>query len=161
MPIERVGFDQVWQRTLFVLDAATPADIPQHFSLSSEYFVCLLAWDARTASADEISAVAGSLLDGGAVYVVAWGADCGRVHDIIDENRNEVDGPVVMTTWHEGEELRDAIRFVLAAAVPDDGFQAHCRSTLGIAIGSPGTVAQIRRAFANPADFVHKQDASG
>jgi len=161
MRIERVGFDHTWQRELFVLDAATPADIPQHFSLSSEHFVCLLAWDAQIASTVEISAVARRLLDGGAVYVVGWGADCGRVHDIVNENRKEVDGPVVMTTWHESEELDDAIRFVLAAAVPDDGFQASCRSTLGIAIGSPGTAAQIRRAFANPADFVHEQDARG
>src|SRR5258706_528595 len=106
MGIERVGRDDVSGRELFVLDAATVADVPDHFSLSSNYFVCLLVWDAATASLDEISSVARKLLDGGAVYISTWGQDCGRVHDIIDEEiigpaPTDSEGPVVMTTWHE------------------------------------------------------------
>jgi hypothetical protein len=71
MGIERVGRDDVSKRDLFVLDAATIADVPDHFSLSSKYFVCLLVWDAVTASVDEISSVAGRLLDGAAVRSAA------------------------------------------------------------------------------------------
>ena len=161
--IERVGRDDVSQRDLFVLNAATVTDVPSRFSLSSKSFVCLLVWDALTATVDEISSVARKLLDGGAVYIAIWGQDCSRVHDIIDEefvgpNPTGAESPVVITTWHEREELADAIRFVLVAAVPDDGFQADCACTLAIAIGSSTAAVQIRKAFESPEDFVRELD---
>jgi hypothetical protein len=158
MGIERVGRDDVSERDLFVLEAATVADVPDQFSLSSKYFVCLLVWDAVTASVDEISSVARKLLDAGAVYISTWGQDCGRVHDIIDEvivgpEPTDSEGPVVMTTWHEREELEEAIWFVLVAAVPDQEFQTECAATLAIAIGSPMAAAQVRKAFESPTVF--------
>ena len=93
---------------------ASPGDL----SLTTPRFVCFIAWDARSASADEISRVAVGLLRQGAVYVCTWGPDCERVHDIIDEEHvcpnpsSDMSG-VVMTTWHATESLAEAIRFAL------------------------------------------------
>ncbi len=59
--------------------------MPRVISVSTQRFVCLLAWDARAARVEEISETARQLLDAGAVYVCVWGPGGERVHDIIDE----------------------------------------------------------------------------
>jgi len=162
--IERVGYDEGSGRDLFLLSIPQPQDMPHELSVATARFVCLIAWDARAAGVEEISAVARQLLDAGAVYVCAWGPGCERVHDIIDEER---DGPnpaatpdsVVMTTWHDDESLADMLGFVLAATVPDDAYADECGSTLGIAIGSAQWATEIRDAFSRPRDCVRQWSA--
>ena len=149
---EKLGHDDVSGRDLFLLSISRPEDFPHVTSLSTPRFVCLLAWDASAAGVEQISALARRLLDAGAVYICAWGPDCERVHDIIDE---EDLGPhpaatadsVVMTTWHAGESLDDALQFVLTGTVPDAAYSEGCGSTLAVAIGSAQWAEQIRAAF--------------
>lgn len=161
--IEKLGHDGVSGRDLFGLELAKSEDLPTDLSLTTPRFVCLVAWDARHASVDDISRVARRLLDQGAVYVCAWGPDCERVHDIIDEEHvgpnpsPDVRG-VVMTTWHANEALAEAIRFALVAR-PDEFYEEGCGSTLGVAIGSSLWAAEIRTAFSNPRRFVQQQDS--
>jgi hypothetical protein len=157
--IERQGRDTTSQRDLFVLDVQASDQVPSDPELASPRFVCLLAWDARTATAEEIAAVAQKLIGGGGVYIAAWGPDCGRVHDIIDEVVIGHDPPAtelgpVMTTWHETEDLAGAISFVLQCAVPDEAFLTGCGSTLAVAIGSREWAEQIREAFSDPTAFI-------
>ena len=83
--IEKLGYDSISKRDLFVLEIPSSAHLPADLSLTTPRFVCFIAWDARNASVDEISRVAVCLLRQGAVYVCAWGPNCERVHDIIDE----------------------------------------------------------------------------
>jgi len=151
-------------RDLFVLDIPTGDDLPTDLSLPSRHFVCLIAWDARNATNDEIAGVALGLLEQGAAYVCAWGPDCERVHDIIDEERAGPNPPadvsdVVMTTWHEDESLAEAIRFALVCAWPDECYAESCKSLLGVAIGSSSWAAEIRAAFSSPEQFVQRLDA--
>ena len=92
------------------------------------------------------------------------GAGCERVHDIFDEERDGPNplisaDPVVMTTWHEDESLAEALGFVLAAAIPDDGFIDDCGATLGVAIGSAEWANEIRDAFSRPGEWVHQWSA--
>jgi hypothetical protein len=153
--IEKLGYDSVSKRDLFVLDIPTSAHLPAELSLTTPRFVCLIAWDARRASVDEISRVAVDLLRHGAVYVCSWGPDCERVHDIVDEERVGVNpssgaSGIVMTTWHAKESLAQAIRFALVAAWPDECYAEDCGSTLGVAIGSSLWAAEIRTAFSSP-----------
>ena len=151
---ERVGRDAAWDRDLFVLSIPRPEEMPA-LVLSSPRFVCLLAWDARTATVEEISVLARRLLDAGAVYICSWGPGCERVHDIIDEEQvgdgTVTTESVVMTTWHDDEPLADTLDFVLTTAIPDDAYMEGCGSTLAIAIGSEQWTAEIRETFSRHA----------
>jgi hypothetical protein len=145
-------------RELFVLELNTPDQFPERLSLSSPRFSCLLAWDARTVSVDDVSRLARRLLDSGAVYICCWGPDCERVHDIIDEeeigpNPPPVANRVVMTTWHANEPLAEAISYVLHCSYPDEAYAPGCNSTLGVAIGSLAWADEIRFAFSDPGEF--------
>ena len=58
----------------------------------------------------------------------AWGPDCERVHDIIDEEDIGPNPPptmdrVVMTTWHDDKSLAEAIWFVLHNSWPDESYE--------------------------------------
>jgi hypothetical protein len=160
---ERLGHDGVSDRDLFLLALPRSEDLPGSLSLATSRFVCLLAWDARAASTDEIATLARRLLNAGAVYVCAWGPDCERVHDIIDKasvgpNPDSGTYGVVMTTWHDSEPLAEVLGFVLTAAWPDEAYEDDCGCTIGIAIGSPQWTDEIRAAFSNPHDFVRQLD---
>jgi hypothetical protein len=161
--LERVGYDDVSERELFVLELETLEDFPQDLSLPTRRFVCVLAWDASKVTTDQIAALARQLLHRGAAFVCAWGPDCRRVHDIIDSvqvgsSPSQRLDPVVMTTWHDDEPLAQAVRFSLIAW-PDEGVEDDCGSTLGIAIGSMTWAREIRTAFSDPRGFVRKVDS--
>lgn len=164
--IEKIGYDDISKRDLFVLEIPMSGDLPADLPLTTSRFLCLIAWDARTASVDEISRVARALLGRGAVYVCAWGPNCERVHDIIDEEHvgpnpsPEVSG-VVMTTWHANESLAEAIRFALVDACPHEYYAENCGSTLGVSIGSSTWAADMRAAFSNPLQFVRQLESEG
>ena len=153
--MEEVGREIASGRRLFALDATLPEDIPAKLPLPGPYFVCLLAWDARLASAAEVEAVAGRLLAAGCVYAVCWGPDCERVHDAFDEAdlaRRPI-GPWAMTTWHTDEPLSETIGFALFTAWPQDTFTEGCRSVVGVTVGSRAWAAELREAFAFPGEF--------
>lgn len=78
------AFDPVMERRLFSIGIMSEVELPR-LDLPAGNFACLLAWDARGASADAVSAFIDRLLRAGASYFVCWGPDCERVHDIIDE----------------------------------------------------------------------------
>ena len=161
--VEKLGYDKTTERDLFVLELPTSGKCPADLSLASSGFVCLIAWDARSATLDEITEFARRLLQAGVVFVCAWGPDCERVHDIVDAEREGSTPPsavdrVVMTTSHDNESLAEALRFALVAW-PHEGYEEHCRSTLGVAIGSPSWAAEIRNAFSNPREFMRQLDA--
>jgi len=154
--MKEVGREAASGRRLFALDVAIPDDIPAAFPLPGPYFICLLAWDARQASAAEIGEVAGRLLAAGCVYAVCWGPACERVHDAFDEADLawRPNGPWAMTTWHTDEPLSESIRFALFNARPDDAFAEGCRSVVGVSIGSRAWATEVGKAFASPRDFI-------
>jgi len=158
--VEKLGYDKTTERDLFALELLTSDNCPADLSLTSSRFVCVIAWDARSATSEEIAEFAGRVLRAGAVFICAWGPDCERVHDIVDAKRDDSTPPstvdrVVMTTWHDNESLAEALCFALGAW-PDEGYEEECRSTLGIAIGSPSWAAEIRRAFSEPREFIRQ-----
>lgn len=95
-----------------------------------------------------MSEFASAALSRGMVYFCAWGHDCERIHDIVDEVIAEDDhgegrfvGPtpndIVMTTWHNDETLEEALGFFTTSAVPTDGFAANSNFRLAICVGNP------------------------
>lgn len=153
--MDTVGRGGIGERSLLVLEAARPEDVPARGLVPGPHFVCLLAWDARGATDAELAAVAGRLLRAGCVYAVCWGPDCERVHlafDLADVEWRP-DGPWAVTTGHPRDPLAEAIWFALFCAWPDAAFEETCGSVLGLAIGSPGWAAELRAAFAAPSEF--------
>ncbi len=64
--------------------------------------------------------LARKLIGAQAFFVCAWGLQCERMHDVVDdvcveqevlEKRCADDVPVVMTTWHSKENLEEAFWF--------------------------------------------------
>jgi len=155
-------FDSLTDRRLFSIDISSTGELPR-LDLPAGHFACLLAWDARGASADIVSAFVERLLRAGASYFVCWGPDCERVHDIIDEivSHPEADFGVpeescIMTTWHTSEPLREALSFFLTNSTPDEHYQHSTHVALAISIGSSAWSAEITEALDHPREFVER-----
>lgn len=117
--------------------------------------MCLLAWDATAAHDADIAALARKLLLAGCAYILCWGPDCERVHDVFDaeEASQRPDGPFAISTWHTSETFADVLWQALFTAFPGDPYEEECRSTVCLVIGAPTWAAQAREAFLDPAAF--------
>lgn len=69
-------------------------------------------------SSDRQAAISRWLVESGCLYVMAWGIDCGEWESSVELANFEAfdfdeipDDCVVMTTWHEGESLKDVFWF--------------------------------------------------
>ena len=137
-------------RFLLSILASGPKDLSSPIAIHGKHCVVFFAMDARSMSADEIGNIANWALAQGAVYLCAWGPDCERVHDIIDEvacNRNpdETDEDVIMTTWHEDQALDEALWFAVNNAFPAGAYEETCKTLVAIAIGSQDWGSQIAK----------------
>ena len=137
MDLNYHGTDSTTGRRLLSLNIEKPSELVPPLNLGSERFVCLLAWDAVNVDANEIGAFIGALLDHGAVYFCCWGQGCERTHDIVDEvvqlkGIEKGTDSVIMTTWHDDEELSDALEISLLSAEPDDEWLSELGGTNGV-----------------------------
>jgi hypothetical protein len=159
--IREHGFDTVKERRLFSIHISTPGEFPANFVLPSSKFVCLLAWEAKGVPHDAIAALVEALLRAGASYFVCWGADCERVHDVIDEMvsvpGNDFGVPeeaCIMTSWHDNESLGDAIWFFLYSTWPDDHYFDSTHAALAMSVGCTSWAGEIEAALDHPDDFI-------
>jgi hypothetical protein len=121
---------------------------PTSVELSGSRFRLFVAADISNVSTDLVSQFAAAALHRGMVYFCAWGRDCERFHDIVDEviaedglGERRFVGPtandVVMTTWHDHESLEDALEFFINSALPTQGFAPDSSFLLVICIRNP------------------------
>jgi hypothetical protein len=141
-------------RELFLLAVHSWEDWPRDLALPSQHFCLLIVGDAATASDEAIGSLASAALDGGCVYVCAWGPRCERLHTSFDERiadrymaAETPNGLGVMTTSHETETLDEALDFLTESAWPDDAFADTCRSALVAVVGNADWVNSIRGRF--------------
>lgn len=98
------------------------------------------------------------------VYFCAWGRGSERFHDVVDEVlvvddlgerrfSGSKSGDVVMTTWHEGESLAEALEFFTTLAVPTEGLVADSSFRFVICIAN-GLWAKAAREILQSAAFV-------
>src|SRR5262245_30048455 len=155
------SFDSVMGRRLFSIDAGSAVQLPR-MDLPPGNFACLLAWDARDASANAVSDFIEPLLRAGGSYFVCWGPDCERVHDIIDDMVclpdyfGVPDESCIMTTWHSSEPLREALWFFLMNSFPDPYYQDSSHVGLAIPVGSSVWATEIAEALDDPRTFVER-----
>jgi hypothetical protein len=153
--IVSLGSDPRTGRDLFMLDVSAPSRIPDAISLSSQHFICFIACDGLIWSIDDIGEAAARLARSGAVYFCIWGPDCERVHDVVDEvlvgARGDIgNDEVVPTTWHDEEELREALGFAARVAKPATAYEKTCSSILAISVAHGHWPQAILALLSNP-----------
>jgi hypothetical protein len=135
---------------LYVIELPTP-DLGK-FQPSARHFGCFLVMDASRVSDNAIRALARGLLSAGAAYFSAWGLQCRRVHDLIDEERPaEEPGPddVVMTTWHNDEPLDEAIWQSIFVDFRTGRYEEACDAIVAVVVNDPAAANQIRRRYSD------------
>lgn len=129
---------------------------PVDFRIPLPRFRLFIAADTTRSNVESLSEFAESALKQGMVYFCAWGPDCERFHDVVDEvilgddlGKRLFKGPntqdTVMTTWHARDTLDDALDFFLNFACPTDGFAADSDYWLAICINNSDWATAIRR----------------
>jgi hypothetical protein len=152
MPKTRfVGYDATFKRQIWMLELDA-LKVPFHCDeLHKQQFACLCVIDANSIETHGLSAFCSRLIDLGCAYFCAWGPDCERVHDIMDEqvigeNPPATDIGCLMTTWHAKESLAEAVDFFLTCTVPDEEYAPDgCRYGLAVVVGSTDWATNIER----------------
>ncbi len=144
------------QYTIVATDTLT---WPESLKVPSPRFRLLVAADTADASVAQISRFAETALSKGMVYFCAWGVGCERFHDIVDElvvedavlGKARFEPPtskdVVMTTWHDGESLEEALDFLATSAMPSEGYAHDSSHRVVICIGHPEWAETAHRFF--------------
>ena len=120
---------------------------PDSLKIPSQRFRLFVAADTNKTSVEALSQFAESALARGMVYFCAWGPGCQRFHDVVDEIRDEVfrqgrftpptPDDTVMTTWHDDEDLEEALFFFATCAYPTDEYAIDSEYWLAICVGNP------------------------
>jgi hypothetical protein len=128
---------------------------PAALEIPSKRFRLFVAADVRDVEVQVLADFGAMALKNGMVYFCAWGPDCERFHDILDEvivtddlGKRHFAGPsahdTVMTTWHDKEALKDAVEFFTSAACPSEGFQPDSNYWVAICLQNYEWEATVR-----------------
>ena len=151
----KLGRDSSTERDMYLLAVDSPDQVSD-FALDSLHFGVLLAWDCASESPEVLSRIAEKLISLGGVYFCCWGNGCELLHDSIDHAAMEIDvhsDPVLMTTWHADESLRETLWYFINSAFPDDHFVESTRSMVAISIANSDWATECREALIDPGQF--------
>jgi hypothetical protein len=143
-------------RTSYLLEIDSLDDWPEEVSLpKAKQFVLFLAADATDVPEEDLTALSTRVLDQGMVYLSTWGKDAERVHDTFEEAAAEWDpdsdaDSAILSEWHEGEPLSEALRFAVAHALPAHDFEKGCKATLVAIVGDPDAAELVREWLEDP-----------
>lgn len=129
---------------------------PSALVIPSRRFRLFVAADVMGVAVDVIGEFAHSALAKGMVHFCAWGPDCERFHDIVDEivtldeiGERRFAAPnghdTIMTTGHDRQPLDEALDFFVNWSLPNGGFQAGSAYWLAISVGNPKWTATIKQ----------------
>jgi hypothetical protein len=136
-------FSERIEEHLFEVYSSDRLEIPE--TLDSCFFSLALLVDGSRYSNEELFTFADECLRKGLCYLVAWGPDCERVHDLFDEVRDQPErggylprfatgDNVVMTTWHALKPLADALFFFVHCTFPTDVFQPEWKHRIILSV---------------------------
>jgi hypothetical protein len=129
-----MGRSKTFNRSVHLIAAQDISSVSIPDKGPQECFVCFVTLDSVPVTTARVYEFADRLLQAGCAYICVWGPDCERWHDIIDEAAAYLDASAsapkaVMTTWHSGESMADALFYFFTCTVPDDNFST-CESAL-------------------------------
>ena len=165
--LEPLGAD-AHGRPVLLLHVARLADVPAHLGLPRPTFLLLVVMDATSETHDARRDFATAAIDDGCIYMCAWGPGCTEVdddfdmvqvmrdieRDAADPGASERDAaPFVMTTWHDGVSIEEALAWWFDLAEPDSGggarvipIEDQCR--IAVIVGDPAWADAVRRDVA-------------
>jgi hypothetical protein len=149
------GHDELHDRALYVARLPDIDEWPATIEKPRPHFIVVLAMDARGIATERLKALARKLTSQGMAELCAWGPECSRVHDafdLVDPEFTSTDDAFTGTTWHEDEDLDDALWYALFAALPSEAYVDSCRAILAI-VDRSEWAERIERAFADPKIF--------
>jgi hypothetical protein len=125
---------------------------PLQANIGTSRFGLFLACDAEGVPDDVIYSAALHALASGAVYVVAWGPGCERVHDTFDDAAvmlalDDPTRPTILTTWHADESLEEALWFFVDIAMA--GHHEGLTTGAAVTVGREDWCRQIRERLAD------------
>lgn len=166
-PPELLGSD-ARGRPVLLVRVPRLTDLPARFSLPRPAFLLFVAMVATAESHDARRDFATAAIDDGCAYMCAWGPMCTWLDDdfdmvqvMRDVARDEADpgvskrdpAPFVMTTWHDGVPIEEALGFWFDLAEPDESCtrrlppgQVPC--LLAVVVGDPAWADAVRRYVA-------------
>jgi hypothetical protein len=119
----------------------------------SQHFALFLALDALDVDSVTLMQFADRLIGDGPAYLVAWGPDCERVHDIFDScivDREVIRGikppGCLMTTWHDREPLTEALEFFALCAIPEQA-EWSCETWIALSVANQEWFEEIGDAL--------------
>jgi hypothetical protein len=129
---------------------------PASVQIPGGRFRLFVVADVTRQSTERLSEFAHSALKSGMVYFCAWGTDCERFHDIVDELVVEDHmGPrlfvgnsrsdAIMTISHGGEPLNEALDFFANLSCPTAGFERNSNFWLAVCLNNAEWAAEIQR----------------
>jgi hypothetical protein len=136
-----------------ILHISDIESVPSNLKMPTPHFKCLFVCDARRIEANKIDRAMSKLLNQGMVYLCAWGPECERVHDIVDEIVviNEIEKGekgTIMTTWHDSDSLEEAAEFFRDLAYCDDYFSSTFGAGVVIVVNNSQWKQQIAAVIA-------------
>jgi hypothetical protein len=147
------------ERTAYVGFANDMEALDPLVGLPSPHFVLFFAADSRQWPHQQCIELARRFLDAGAAYVCAWGPGAAAFHTSVDEafvNMELEKGheiPVIMTTGHEKQTLREALWFAAQVAYPDDYYEDTCRSLVALVVGERSWLNETTKYLSAGAPF--------
>lgn len=111
----------------------------------------------------ELTALAEDLIARGCVYFLAWGPGCSRAETLFDgvviqrwfvDAGREItdDHPIIPTTSHQDDSLREAIWCFLNMSQPDDSLPEGVASAIALVRGSAALLQEALDALASDLD---------
>jgi hypothetical protein len=137
---------------------------PTTLNMPTKRFRLFVAADVTELSADALADFGRAARRNGMVYFCAWGHDCEKFHDIVDEviandyaAERKFAGPTakdaVMTTWHDNETLEEALDYFSTLARPTEGLVPNSSYRVAICVGNPAWAAKAKKCLES-ADFL-------
>jgi hypothetical protein len=164
MAVEKFGKHPETGRTMCLLEIDSLEDWPENLRLpKSRHFVLFLALDAKGIPDEDVAAFATKALDQGMVYLSAWGRDAERVHDVCEEasaewNPDSDVDDAILSEWHEGEPLSQALLYSVSSAAPANDYEGTCAVTLAVSVGNPDWAEQVREWLEDPKSLEKASD---
>ena len=129
---------------------------PDALKIPSKRFRLFVAADVKSIDSRMLADFGEMALRKGMVYFCAWGPDCERFHDILDEvivtddlGKRRFVGPSahdrVITAWHEKETLAEAVEFFTNWARPDEGSRPDSNYWVAISLQNDEWESAIRQ----------------
>jgi len=162
-PLRDIGITDKLGRRVLVGRVDHLADWPTIAPHACKRFTFLLLNDDDAPTDDELTVLAEDLVARSCVYFLAWGPGCSRAETLFDgvviqrwfvDAGREIAGdhPIIPTTSHQDEPLREAIWCFLNMTQPDDSLAEGVNTAIALVRGSAALLQEALDAFASDLD---------